>query len=126
MSSAAAQVIDMRRSGAWRAALTWMVLLAFALQSYITQTHIHNPPAPAGRAAIAEVVSAGGAPADREDIACPFCQAVAAAGAFFAATPVVATLPAAQARTPVSPPAVLGLHLASAGFNWRSRAPPQS
>ncbi|HXV01726.1 MAG TPA: hypothetical protein VG166_14630 [Caulobacteraceae bacterium] len=130
MTIAAAQMPEFKRSsGGGRLVVTWMVLLAFALQSYITQTHIHDATAPARSAipaGVSQATVAATSPADQEAIACPFCQAVAAAGAFFAAPPVVPAPPLAQARTVASAPVAIGLFLPSAGFSWRSRAPPQS
>lgn len=105
-----------------------MVLLAFALQSYITQTHVHPSPAAAGPAAMATAAISAHDPApdSHEAIACPFCQAIAAAGGFVTPTLVaVAFLGQAQAAAlpqfETRPPA-----LAAPGFSWRSRAPPQS
>jgi hypothetical protein len=112
MTSAAAHFAKSRRL-----AVIWTVLLAFALQSYITQTHFHPLPAAAAQAA---------APAGDEADACPFCEAIAVAGAFFASPPVVFGPPAVEARAAISPPALAGLLVAPAGFSWRSRAPPQA
>ncbi|HEY1614457.1 MAG TPA: DUF2946 family protein [Rhizomicrobium sp.] len=111
----------------WQA-LTWVFALAFALQSYATQTHIHGSPQASGAAGYARL--AGGAPHDKAPVGndltdCPFCQAIVHAGAFFA--------PAAQAPLPpflvveridvFAHPKVAGVTTA---HGWQSRAPPQA
>ena len=72
--------IGEERSSGWRF-IVGLILIAFTLQSYITQTHIHN----AAPAAITKIVnhSHGKAPADDNPMDCPFCQAVAHDGPFF-------------------------------------------
>lgn len=133
MRGATAHFPDIGRASAGRLVVTWMMLLAFALQSYITQTHIH--PAPVARApmvAVGGAISGGAisahspAPAEHEAIACPFCQAIAAAGGFFSPAALALSFLVGQAGTAVLPPIDVGLAGAAAGFSWRSRAPPQS
>ncbi len=125
ISGAAAQFPKVGRFGVWRVALTWAVLIAFALQSYVTQTHVHW-------GTIAPVASSTGSaiespqPGDPEATACPFCQAVAAAGAFVGAAPIAFSRPAVRAEVAAPPPIVVGLAVRAAGFSWQSRAPPQS
>lgn len=130
MRGATAHFPDIGRAGAGRLVLTWMVLLAFALQSYITQTHVHHAPTAAGRAPMVALVGATSAlspaPADHEAIACPFCQAIAAAGGFFTPAPVAIFLLVGQAESVALPTVDVGLAGAAAGFSWRSRAPPRS
>ncbi len=129
MSAASAHRSGLSRSGAWRLVVTWILLFAFALQSYVTQTHVHGAPALAERAPMVEVVGQsvhdGASPAHDEAIACPFCQAIAVAGAFF--SPAGAALGALVVRAQAAslPPIAVGLVIAPAGFSWRSRAPPQ-
>jgi hypothetical protein len=128
MTVAAAQFRDGARSNAWRFALTWLLLIAFALQSYVTQTHFH----PAASHEASAIRLAGpplaqtAPPADQEAIACPLCQAIAAAGAFLAPGLPTAAPPAALILLSPSLPAVAGLAATPAGFSWRSRAPPQA
>src|SRR3569833_1182117 len=62
----------------WRF-LAMLLAFAFALQSYVTATHIHNL-APA--TALAKTVGHNKAPASNDTLNCPFCQAVAHDGAF--------------------------------------------
>jgi len=132
MTAAAAQLGDTMggrtRPALRRLAVTWILLLAFSLQTYIAQTHFHAPPAAPSRAAAdqpAKLVGHPPAPAGQDAIGCPLCQVAAAAGAFLA--PAVSSpqparaLAALAARSPI----VVGLAPAPAGFAWRSRAPPQ-
>jgi|SRR5579871_3279472 len=111
----------------WRS-VTWLVLLAFTLQAFVTQTHIHGLPRTATGATIGTVLTSESgqhkAPIDNDATGCPFCQAIVHAGAFFAPVapllllPVVWTAGAAIAPIPiavVSPPP----------HSWQSRAPPQ-
>jgi hypothetical protein len=122
MTAAAAQLQDRTRLGARRAAVTWILLLAFALQSYVTQTHFH-PGAfePATHTSI-RMAPPGGDEAG----ACPLCQAVASAGVFIATAAVMATALAAGFILVARAPAKAGRTATPAGFAWRSRAPPQS
>jgi hypothetical protein len=128
MSAAAAQLAVRARTGAWRLAVTWVLLLAFALQSYITQTHVH-PAAASGHAPAVQLAGKALAqrapPAGDEALACPLCQAIAAAGTFLAPGLASARAPAALVLLVSSPASVAGIASTPAGFAWRSRAPPQ-
>ncbi len=130
MNVAAAHFPEIGRTGAGRLVVTSMVLLAFALQSYITQTHVHRAPATADRAPIVEVVGKisahSAAPVQDEAIACPFCQAIATAGAFFSPAGVELGSLVVPADTAILPSIDVELAIACAGFSWRSRAPPRS
>jgi hypothetical protein len=130
MRGATAHLPDIGRAGVGRLVVTWLALLAFAMQSYITQTHIHLDPAAAGRAPIVAVGGAitahSPAPTEHEEIACPFCQAIAAAGGFVTPAHVALSFLVSQAETAALPPIAVGLAAIAAGFSWRSRAPPQS
>ncbi len=116
-----------RRNSGWRS-VTWILLLAFSLQSYVTQTHIHLTPQAVDRAAAGKLVASTPAhnksPADDGTGACPFCQAVANAGAFFAPAAPLLLPPALWAASIVLPflaDAVGG----TTAHGWHSRAPPQ-
>jgi len=108
------------RSSGWRF-IACLILVAFTLQSYITQTHIHNTTP----AAVAKIVthSHDKAPVDDNPMDCPFCQAVAHDGPFFLPTVPLLILsiefvehaaPALRVHRPWEAPA----HI------WQSRAPP--
>src|SRR5580658_4621167 len=72
----------------WRLAI-WVLLAAFSLQAYVTQVHIHDSVATTVSKSIANV-GHGKSSGDNNPIDCPFCQAVAQAGAFaLPATPLL-------------------------------------
>lgn len=124
MRTAATRVLS-RQSG-WQA-LTWILVLAFGLQSYVTQTHIH------GVAASFDVPIAGKVlsktptptnPGDRDAGDCPFCQAIVHAGAFFAPAAIAILLPGCSSEQ------LWLLHIADpvpggGAYHWQSRAPPR-
>ena len=129
MKVAAAHLSDTGRNGAWRICATWMLLLAFTLQSYITQTHVHREPGGTHGAAIVRIVGQPAphavSPTGDATIACPICQAIVVAGAFFVPTTPILSRPATLAETAAFRPIVAGLAVTAASFSWRSRAPPQ-
>ena len=116
---AGAALVKGRRSGwQWIACL---VLIAFTLQSYITQTHIHA----ATPAAITKIFthSHGKAPLDDSPVDCPFCQAVAHDGPFH--LPTVPLLILSIAFVELAPLAHRLRHPSDAFAHiWQSRAPP--
>ena len=104
-------------------AIAWLLLLAFTLQSFVTQTHIHG----AFTAAATHAASTAGqtkAPADDGKAECPFCQAIMHAGAFYAPPSQILALPLSWAGIAVSFFAVETFASVSSHL-WRSRAPPQ-
>ncbi len=122
MTAAAAQLRDSSRPSVRRIAATWLLLLAFALQAFVTQTHLHAQAfQPAPRASLQ-----ASSPGDGEALACPLCQAVAAAGVFLTPVATVALPPAVSAALLSHAPAQAGRAVGPAGFAWRSRAPPHS
>jgi hypothetical protein len=108
------------RGRSWRVIVS-LLLLAFTLQSYITQTHIHSlTPASVSRILTG---SHDPAPVDGNPVDCPFCQAVAHDGPFFLPAAPILLLSAIwveltpsflSARTDADAPA----------HAWHSRAPP--
>jgi hypothetical protein len=104
----------------------FVVALAFAMQSYIAQTHIHAESQ--GSGGIAKIFSTQLAaqsktPLNDKRVDCPLCQAVTHAGAFVTPTTLILHLPliwsegvglvdAAQAAAD------------AAAHDWQSRAPP--
>jgi len=123
MNAAGGRLPEIARAGARRLVVTWMVLFAFTLQSYVTQTHLHRAPVVE---LVGKISAHGVSPAGDEAIACPFCQAIAAAGAFFSPAAIALGPLVVQPEAAAPPPIVVGLAIAPAGFSWRSRAPPQS
>ena len=108
------------------------MLLTFALQSYVTQTHIHGAFVSSDVAKISKQV--GGKtpsephdkyPANDDPANCPICQEILHAGQYVAPGAIVFALPAETvAIIPVSldtPPIVKAIWQ-----GWRGRAPPQA
>jgi hypothetical protein len=113
-----------RPSVSGRRVVACLLLLAFMFQSYLTQTHTHSvPPAGLTHQIVAKIPAHGKTPFDNGPATCPFCQAVAHAGAFFApATPVFL----ATAWAMLAPPVVTVRLTAGAVLHaWQSRAPPR-
>jgi hypothetical protein len=105
-----------------------LIAIAFAMQSFVTQTHIHGVSqgfeGPALVKTFSNVPAQGQAPADNNPVDCPYCQAIAHSGAFFApAAPLLVPLVLRAER------AALGVIVRalgrSPGRNWQSRAPPK-
>jgi hypothetical protein len=125
------------RLPSWQQAMLLLVGVAFFLQGYVTQTHIH-PLAPASNrlASFDSNVSVKadkpdrGAPsrdrpAPNDDPAkCPLCQAVGHAGQFVWPHAAVFILPQLSAAIV---PIVAAIVRAAApdSHNWQSRAPPR-
>ena len=110
-----------RTSSGWRFVVC-LLLVAFTLQSYITQTHIHNTTP----AAITKVSthSNGKTPLNDNPVDCPFCQAVAHDGPFhLPPAPLlilsIAFVELAPLALRLDRPSKAGAHI------WRSRAPPR-
>jgi hypothetical protein len=111
----------------WRA-IALILLLAFSLQSYITQTHFHDG-APGEAGLVKSLIAGATAPLHSRlpgdnPVDCPFCQAVANAGAY--AMPVtlflfLALVFSEYAAAPMTNRARADI----AAHNWRSRAPPR-
>lgn len=113
-----------RRAGAGWRALSLVLLLAFTVQSFVTQTHLHGVSA-AGDAQIAfQTPHHGKTPLDEGVAACPFCQAAVHAGAFFAPASPILVLPASSAGFAAYAPVHAALRHTIA-HAWYSRAPPQ-
>jgi len=119
-----------------RLLLTLFCLLAFSLQSYIAQTHIHTPGTT--DPGISALVSSHGPvsadvkkqgdhkkiPANDDSANCPLCQAVLHAGAFL--TPALLVLLMPDARAAIGPVLVVVPHREGAPSHaWHSRGPPQ-
>jgi hypothetical protein len=86
-----------RRTGIGRQAVTFLLVLAFAFQSYLTQTHIHVAPAPSAQTCAVKCIvhapAKHSSPADKSTADCPLCQAIVHAGAFFAPAAVIFFVP---------------------------------
>jgi hypothetical protein len=116
-----------RRRGVGWHAITSFLLLAFALQSFLTQTHIHGAHGSWGTPACVEkCVTHVPAPASPFDstATCPLCQAIVHAGAFFVPGVVKILVPHLwlACMLPVATPTAPRFVLPRSGL---SRAPPR-
>jgi len=111
-----------------RLLLTGLMLLAFLLQSYVTQTHIHFL-----NEITAASASDGGAtpgkthkksPAPENPDACPLCQLLYGSQ-YVAPNAIVFFLPLAAVSTIEITLGVLP-HYDAVSHNWRGRAPPDA
>jgi hypothetical protein len=123
MTAAAADYAGIQRSSLARRILVFVAVLAFALQSYIAQTHIHDVVF-GGAAKITNTQSPVKAPLHDSQGDCPFCQAVLHAGAFVASATPSLLLPFVWVKTVAL---VFTARAAShtAAHDWQSRAPPR-
>jgi hypothetical protein len=107
-------------------AITWIVLLAFTLQSHSMQTHIHG--ALGDRLALAATLTNApahkNAPAENGTADCPFCQAIVHAAAFYAPSAPSLVLPISRAKAAVPFFTVETIGRFSSHL-WHSRAPPR-
>ena len=117
------------RPGSARFALALVAGLAFFVQSFITQTHVHAAPV-AGKATVSVAIHDGVVqkkrdpyPANEDPANCPLCQEVAHAGQYV--SPAFALLVQPSERiahvVPIPPTHATEFILSHA---WRSRAPP--
>ncbi len=123
------RVTDIRK-GSWeRAIVTPMVLLAFLLQIFIVQTHVHFPTSET--AGIGHAASAVPSAAlhqtkktgDTHTTHCPWCQAVLASGSYLPPVAPPVDLPVAFR---LLDPIVLNTSAVAIASShaWQSRAPP--
>lgn len=117
-----------RQKGIGRFAVTFLLLLAFAFQSCLTQTHIHGYSiAPAQACAVkcaVHVSVTNPSPLGEAAADCPLCQAIVHAGAFFAPAqlPFFGPRVLAVASLLFAKPLVARAQFARDGL---SRAPPR-
>ena len=122
------------RSGR-RLALVWFALTAFALQSFVTQTHIHFAQNSAGIVFDAKAMNSGkqaNAPAQprdnypaKEDPAnCPICQEIMHAGQYVMPVAVGLALPV-QSVSVATLELAAPEFLSTASHSWQGRAPPR-
>jgi len=116
-----------RDSFGWRS-IAWVLAIAFALQSYVIQTHIH------GLALSVETSVAGNShskssgpaktPSDDSNSSCPYCQAIIHAGLFLMPAAQALYLPSLWAVCDTQPTCSSSLAISPA-HGWQSRAPPR-
>jgi hypothetical protein len=105
--------------------IAWVLLLAFTLQSFLTQTHIHGAPG-IGGFAVVKILSRTPSPVKAPDTGtdCPICQAITHAGAFFtpAAPSVLLSVSWVESIAPVI---IVDTIETISTHPWQSRAPPR-
>jgi hypothetical protein len=125
------------RGFAYRIAVTFVALLAFTLQSYVTQTHIHLEAQPnlgfsISKDAASDTASKATPTQNREhdryppgdDPAhCPFCQEMLYAGCFLAPAPV-AVFQLTFSVILVAIVREISVALSPVSHTWRGRGPP--
>jgi len=113
-----------------RLAITFFALLAFTLQTYVTQTHIHGA-SPVNFAAAASTLDGSAAqkhlpdklPPSNDPANCPICQEILHTGFFV--TPSVAALLLPTIVASIAPIVADIKAIAPAySHSWKSRAPP--
>jgi len=113
----------------WRRALVYAVLVAFALQTYIVQTHIHFAPAALSQLAGGhEAVPQGSHdkyPANDDPANCPICQEILHSGQYLTPSAAALLLPTLAVSTIAMVDKALP-HLSAPSHSWRGRAPPHS
>jgi hypothetical protein len=128
MRKAATKAAGIRRGRPGWHFVTWVVLLAFTLQCFVTQTHIHWAPQAGAGTGIVKLLESGPpqqkSPLENGTTACPFCQAIVHAGAFFASAAPLLLLPAVCAECAL-PGLIATAARAPSAHGWQSRAPPQ-
>ena len=114
------------RAGVARLAITLFALLAFSLQSYVTQIHIHGATWNTAAALDAgKTQQPGKIPASGDQSSCPICQVIAHAGQFVTPSAVAIVLPALVAlHVVVDKDTATVTH--STSHSWKSRAPPRN
>lgn len=122
------RLLDVRRgaNGLWRRVLLAFTIAAFAQQSYLTQTHIHIPPAVAAldSGSVLGATGHGKTPSRDDPAHCPLCQEILIAGAYL--TPVaIVILPPLLPAFRIELPAHELPFIAATSHAWHGRAPPQ-
>ena len=108
--------------------VTFFALLAFSLQSYVTQTHIHLAPDrlifDSGKQ-VSQKRLPDRFPANGDPSNCPICQEVLHSGQFL--TPVAASiLPPSFVASVIPLASRIVVFARAASHSWRSRAPPKA
>lgn len=102
--------------------VVFIAVFAFALQSFIAQTHIH---AESLSGIVKAVTIPGKAPVDHSQTDCPFCQAVTHVGSAVASTPPLLSLPYSWLESAALALAAVAISGVTA-HDWQSRAPPRA
>jgi hypothetical protein len=124
-----------RKIGGWRRAILALALLTFALQSYITQTHIHFASSqafglsgdnfvPTAKLASGKAAPTKQTPSNDDPANCPLCQAAAHSGQFI--TPFAISFALPSETVAIVPLAIVILTAGEiVSHGWQGRAPPR-
>jgi hypothetical protein len=114
-----------------RFAVTLFALLAFAFQSYVTQTHIHTGGQPDVKIAmdgtsakLAAKAKPDKYPANQDPSNCPICQEIVHSGSFISPA-AIAALPPSLAVSVIAVLLDTVVATPPASHSWRGRAPPR-
>ena len=105
----------------WRQVLALLALLAFAVQGFALQTHIHGDPAGASPAVL-QTTPGTALPGQLDPANCPLCQEIMHGGVFTAPALFVLLLAIAIASFAFAHPAPVRQTRTQ---GWQSRAPPR-
>ena len=108
-----------------RLALAFLMLFAFTLQAFVTQTHIHIGSNAVTAGVVVEKTTPGKtSPLDNESTNCLFCQEMLHSGQFV--TPAAAAILLSVNYVSIVPiHVVLPLFVGAIPHGWQGRAPPQ-
>ena len=128
MAVAATGNRKIRRTGFASRCIVFLAIFAFALQTYMVQTHIHQDgqgTAALARTAASAVADHHKAPLDNSPLTCPFCQSFTLAGAVLLPVMLLLHLPLVWVES------VLLVFTATAlgalpAHDWQTRAPPRA
>jgi hypothetical protein len=109
----------------WRLVLVWLALTAFAVQTYLVQTHIHFSPA-----ALTQLAEKSGGhhdrwPANDDPANCPICQELLHSGQFVTPSAQFLLPPTLAVSTIALVDEALPLVFAPS-HSWQGRAPPHA
>ena len=120
------KVLGLRKTSltGWRLALVYVVLAAFAFQTYVVQTHIHFTPA-----ALAQLTGKSDShhdrwPANDDPANCPICQELLHSGQFVTPSAQFLLPPTLAVSTIALVDEALPFVFAPS-HSWHGRAPPQ-
>lgn len=113
--------------GGWRHALAYVLLAAFALQSYVVQTHIHLAPADAAKLFVSGPAHGGHDryPAGDDPANCPLCQEILHSGHYVTPAALAYAPPTLAVSTVLLVDAALPF-IVALSHSWHGRAPPQA
>jgi hypothetical protein len=111
----------------WRFAAALLAMLTFAVQSYVTQTHIHfdAPVSSDGIAKAAPNAPQGKLPFKETPANCPICQEIAMAGHYVTPGAVALVLPS-QTVSIVPIDVSVPFIVEAVSHDWHGRAPPKA